>query len=151
MLALYVLAEEVRDIDLTPPTAFAVEQPEDPRSYRSEAEVQEKGFMSMWRTQEWLNFQDRYNLRLISFDQGTMGHVKRKPTSIGTNLEELFDLDGLRGGGRSGSLAGEPKSIQQRCAESRSWAEWAIGLKKALAFVLLRWLDKDEAEPREVL
>eukprot|EP00438_Fugacium_kawagutii_P032909 Skav221774 [mRNA] locus=scaffold2426:73054:81328:- [translate_table: standard] len=158
MLALYVLAEEIRDGTTHPPTAFAVEQPEDPRDYRDPQEVQELGFMSMCRTDEWLSFEREFNMKRISFDQGCMGHLKRKPTTLGTNLVALWDLDGMRGGGvYTGPTKAPPsmqpsKSMQERCAESKTWAEWAPGLKKALALVLQRWLETSPpSSPRRCL
>eukprot|EP00438_Fugacium_kawagutii_P027097 Skav203917 [mRNA] locus=scaffold228:326406:331875:+ [translate_table: standard] len=92
MLTLYILAEEIRDRALHPPTAFAVEQPEDPKEYRHPEEVQELGFMSMWRTDEWLSFEREFGMRRISFDQGCMGHLKRKPTTLGTNIPSLWGV-----------------------------------------------------------
>eukprot|EP00438_Fugacium_kawagutii_P033247 Skav228431 [mRNA] locus=scaffold1325:416500:425994:- [translate_table: standard] len=146
MLALYVLAEEIRGDHSMVPTAFVVEQPEDPRNYRDEKEVRERGFMSMWRTSEWLAFQKEYDMKLISFDQGCMGHQKRKPTSLGTNIPELFDLNEMRGGGQHQNLPGvqlsrQNQTMREKCEESKRWAEWAPGLKRALAFVLRRWVD----------
>eukprot|EP00438_Fugacium_kawagutii_P021543 Skav211544 [mRNA] locus=scaffold5431:11157:19385:- [translate_table: standard] len=158
MLALYVLAEEIRDGTTHPPTAFAVEQPEDPRDYRDPQEVQELGFMSMWRTDEWLSFEREFNMKRISFDQGCMGHLKRKPTTLGTNLMALWELDGMRGGGVYTGPTKAPlsmqasKSMKERCAESKTWAEWAPGLKKALAMVLQRWLETSQpSSPRRCL
>eukprot|EP00438_Fugacium_kawagutii_P007554 Skav217693 [mRNA] locus=scaffold1925:59391:64646:+ [translate_table: standard] len=153
MLALYVLAEEVRDPTTSQPTAFMVEQPEDPKNYRDPVEVMEKGFMSMWRTQEWLQFEKEYNMVRISFDQGCMGHQKKKPTTIGTNIPGLMELAEMRGGGVDQCLSVTPSSrkartVQERCAESKQWAEWAPGFKKVLMVVLRQWLNQDLGSPR---
>ena len=67
-LLMYIMCEEVRYEEEKKTTALVVEQPEDPKSYRSEEEVGEKGFMSMWRTQEWLDFAKTYGADLISFE-----------------------------------------------------------------------------------
>ena len=95
-LALYVIAEEVRPHH-EPQTGFGLEQPEDPANYRPEKEVKEVGFMSMWRTPEWKGFASKFNIKLISFDQGPMGHSKRKPTSMGVALPQAQQLHELRG------------------------------------------------------
>eukprot|EP00438_Fugacium_kawagutii_P021249 Skav207770 [mRNA] locus=scaffold2087:161475:163001:+ [translate_table: standard] len=58
--------------------------------------------MSMWRTDEWLSFEREFGMRRISFDQGCMGHLKRKPTTLGTNIPSLWELDGMRGNGAEG-------------------------------------------------
>ena len=67
-------------------------------------------------------------MMLISFDQGPMGHQRRKPTSIGTNLVAK-QLEEVRGPGRSYGLG---TTLEQRLKDSKKWAEWAPGLKKAL-------------------
>ena len=33
----------------------------------------------------------------VRFDQGPMGHARRKPTRLGTNLHRLRELEGMRG------------------------------------------------------
>eukprot|EP00438_Fugacium_kawagutii_P026282 Skav208236 [mRNA] locus=scaffold2601:200137:204873:+ [translate_table: standard] len=144
MLALYALAEHVRDPEEGLPTAFAMEQPEDPKNYRSESDVAKYEFMSMWRTSEWASFATKFGMQLVSFDQGVLGHPKRKPTSLGTNVPDLQEIDGLRGGGlcpgRDDSVV--PKTMHERCQESKSWAAWAPGLKKVLAVVINKWIDR---------
>ena len=86
MLALYVLCEDVR-LPAEPQTALAIEQPEDPARYRPAEEVETKRFMSIWRTKEWQAFATRYQVRLLHFDQGPMGHVKRKPNNVGRGAQ----------------------------------------------------------------
>ena len=58
-----------------------------------------------------------------------MGHERRKPTSVGTNLVALKQLEEVRGPGRSYGLG---TTLEQRLKDSKKWAEWAPGLKKAL-------------------
>ena len=140
MLALYVLCEDVRHDD-EPQTALAIEQPEDPARYRSASEVQEKQFMPIWRTKEWRAFEATYNVRLIHCDQGPMGHSRRKPTSLAVVLRDIHALDGVRG--PSSGIQPEEQArdrqamtMQERCNSSKQWAEWAPGLKTALALAL---------------
>ena len=144
-LALYMLREDVRH-EQEPQTALAVEQPEDPAHYRPVAEVQEKGFMSIWRTQEWQAFADAYDITLLHFDQGPMGHVKRKPTTLAAELRDVQALDGIRGP-PSGVEAGDQQdrnrmSMQERCDNSKTWASWASGLKGALVLALQEHLHR---------
>ena len=129
MLALYVLCEDVR-LPAEPQTALAIEQPEDPARYRPAEEVKAKRFMSIWRTKEWNDFAARYQVRLLHFDQGPMGHIKRKPTTLAVVLKELHVLNEVRG--PPSGVAPEVQhhdrrelTMQQRCDESKQWAAWA--------------------------
>ena len=79
-LLMYIMCEEVRHEE-GKNTALVVEQPEDPKNYRSEEEVGEKGFMSMWRTQIWLDFAKTYGADLTSSDQGPMGQMSWSQSS----------------------------------------------------------------------
>ena len=142
-LSLMTLCEDVRPADDEVPTAFLMEQPEDPANYRDEADVQQHRYFSMFRTQEWQDFQTRYGLSQFSFDQCTMGHTKRKPTTIGTNLMELAQLDELRGQPEGEAQAAEQfraLPMEQRFQATKSWAAWAPGLKAAIAAGLNRYL-----------
>ena len=59
-----------------------------------------------------------------------MGHARRKPTTILSNLPELHQLQGLRGDGHeSGPLLA---SLSRRMDASKEWAAWAPGLVKAI-------------------
>ena len=140
MLALYVLCEDVR-LPQEPQTALAIEQPEDPAKYRPEEEVRRKQFMSIWRTKEWQDFATTYQVKLINFDQGPMGHIKKKPTSLAFVMRDLQVLNEVRGP-PSGVQPEDPApdrnqmTMQERCAESKQWAAWAPGLKVALVLAL---------------
>ena len=141
MLALYILCEEVR-LPKEPQTALAVEQPEDPARYRSEAEVQKKQFMSVWRTAEWQAFARIYEVQSLHFDQGPMGHSKKKPTTLAVaGLRDIQVLNELRGPPRGIAPEGPPQdrremTMQARCNDSKQWAAWAPGLKVALVLAL---------------
>ena len=68
------------------------------------------------------------------FDQGPFGHVKTKPTTVGTNMEMLEQLDGVRG---AGSDKGPMETnLEARMAASKKWAAWAPGMKKAIAMAV---------------
>lgn len=122
-MALHVLAEEIREILAT--TAVM----------KMSVKM---GYMANWRTQEWKAFASKYGMTLVDFDQGCKGHPKRKPTTLGTNMTELYDLHGMRGDGfNPDKEARDKKTLQERCAESRTWSAWAPGLKKAMVFGLM--------------
>ena len=149
-LSLYVLAEDVREHDDSP-TQFILEQPEDPARYRSQEDVDKHGFMSVFRTAEWQAFQQHYGIHMIHFDQGCMGHQKRKPTTLATSMETLFQLDGLRGGPSQPPRDTRSLPLQQRIEESKRWASWAPGLKLALATAIdqhLQLLEPQKAAVR---
>lgn len=69
------------------------------------------------------------------------GHKKRKPTTIATNIEELFQLNGLRGELDDKSRATEAfrsMTLQQRIQESKTWSSWAEGLTAVISTTLNR-------------
>ena len=138
MLALYVLCEDVRH-DHEPQTALALEQPEDPARYRPRAEVEKKKFMSIWRTKAWQIFANTYQIRMLHFDQGPMGHVRKKPTTLAVKLRDIQALDEIRGppcGGEESDQDRRGMPLQDRCDQSKQWAAWAPGLKVALVLAL---------------
>ena len=149
LMLLYILCEEVRPKEQAQ-TAFLCEQPQDPAEYRKKEDVDEHQYFSMWRTQEWKSFQEAYNAKLISFDQGPFGHPKRKPTTLALiNMNEMMQLQDVRGRGAEPEVAPLPElSVKERCAMSKTWAAWAPGLKAAVAEAISRWIRR-EAPPRE--
>ena len=147
-LALYIVAEEVRELDAIP-TQLLLEQPGDPARYRSHQDVHENGYFSFFRTQEWHDFAAKYGISLIHMDQHPMGHKKRKPTTVATNMEELFQLDGLRGEPDDEvqtSEAFRAMTLPQRIQESKTWSAWAPGLKEAIVEALNRHVQRLEGE-----
>ena len=51
---------------------------------------------SLWRTIMWKEFPDTFSLDELHLDQGALGHIAVKPTTLGTNLSGLMDLQDLR-------------------------------------------------------
>ena len=144
-LSLYVVAEDVRRLN-DPVTQFILEQPEDPARYRSAEDVAAHGYMSIFRAKEWRDFQKKYNLHMLHFDQGPMGHERRKPTTLGTSMEVLLQLDGLRGEPSQPVAAHVDQPLQQRIEASKRWASWAPGLKLALATAIKQHLQMLDCE-----
>ena len=155
-LTLYILAEEVR-LPEEPQTDFILEQPEDPIRYRSDADIKRFGFMSVFRTAEWMAFQERYGISMVHFDQGAMGHDKRKPTSLAVVNKALLQLDELRGAPENAMSSEDFQAMEmeQRCKTSKLWSAWAPGLKEAIALAVQERLQgfepgaADQLSPRQ--
>ena len=60
-------------------TLAALEQPEDPEEYLKAEEKEAHRYPSYWSWPEWRAVRDRWGLIEVSFDQGPMGHSRRKP------------------------------------------------------------------------
>ena len=93
------------------------ERPEDPRSFVSKEEWEKAKARggeppSVWDWPEVTALEEVLGLIGVKFDQGAMGHIKRKPTMLLTSIKDLRQLDGMRGPGVGG--AGN--------RESSSWA-----------------------------
>ena len=69
-------------------------------------------------------------MNVINFDQRPMGHCRKKPTSILTNLPNMLELQELRSPtGQDEPLA---DNLSERIEQSRSWALWAPGFRAAV-------------------
>ena len=102
-----------------------MEQPEDPKRYRSEEDVRQHEYFSVFRTAEWKALAEKYNLVQYHFDQHPLGHPKRKPTCLATNVQEVRHLDGVRGAPSNEADAGtqfRAMTVEQRCEVSRTWS-----------------------------
>ena len=116
-------------------TLAALEQPEDPEEYLKAEEKEAHRYPSYWSWPEWRAVRDRWGLIEVSFDQGPMGHSRRKPTRLGTNIPRLAELQDIRGHGRGGDTA-LAENLTERIKQSRDWSAWAPGLKQALAIAI---------------
>eukprot|EP00435_Cladocopium_sp_Y103_P036407 s1805_g9.t1 len=88
MLALYIVAEEVRAPEQLP-TQLVVEQPEDPARYRDAQDVAKNHYFSNFRTTEWKNFAAKYGLSCIivistpwAMSSGSLQHWLRPRWSL---------------------------------------------------------------------
>ena len=75
-LALWQMAEDARVTEKK--TLFAMESPEDPMSYMPD---QAQSLPSFWNWREVQDMASRHEWVSTSFDQGRLGHEKRKPTT----------------------------------------------------------------------
>ena len=117
---------------------FMVEQPRDPQEWRENEVRLHQGFgypsFLCWpETDRVLTaFDDVMHVRL---DQGCLGHKRKKPTTLVTNIPEIKMLNGLQDHTVQRPW---PATLQERMEESRALAEWAPELKRLLVSVALR-------------
>ena len=144
-MALWVKSNECRTLPMEP-TGFFMESPEDPKDYL-EDEEEAKICPSFFNFKEVQQFVGKEGLIYFAFDQGQTGHRRRKPTGIVTNLPEMSQLAGLRGGGVTAAIHG---GLGERILASKSWAEWSPGLVAAVKESLKMYLDMLDAHGAEV-
>ncbi|CAE7255754.1 GIP [Symbiodinium sp. CCMP2592] len=84
---------------------------------------------SFWNTALWQAYAEEAGLFEVHFRQGPLGHAGDKPTTVGTNLPDLRDLQALQG------------EVPQVCssADNRVSPVWAPGLVQAIVYALQRW------------
>ena len=78
--------------------AVALEQPEDPARWKEDDPELHGGwgypsFMSWTETRQ---FAERFGLEFVHFDQKVLGHIRKKPTTMLTNMVTLRELQGRR-------------------------------------------------------
>ena len=136
MALVYMVADKSRPTTWKG-TLYAVEQPQDPSEYREDGIP----YFSMWQTEEWKIFEKVFEMQRTSFDQGRLGHVRRKPTTLGYNFPQLHEvLHEMRGPGvEKVDKWSDEKDLEKKMAESRRWAAWAPGLKLMLRVALKEW------------
>ena len=131
-VALHRIAEESR-LGEDPEIGFFLESPEDPAEYTPQQDSP-----TFWVWPEVTSLLVDYNMRLISFDQGRLGHSQRKPTSAMTNLKGVFQIDGMRCVGPYGE--GLHPNLDKRMEQTAAWSAWAPGLKQLLRSALSQLL-----------
>ena len=97
------------------------------------------GYASFWSSPEWSRMVKLHSLKEISFDQGPLGHCRRKPTSIGSNMEPHQGLQSCRG---PGVQAGRART--EMINASKGWSVWAPGHVQALRDMLRAFFVKAE-------
>ena len=81
-------------------------------------------FPSFWNFEEVQRVRQEFNVQLTTFDQGALGHGRRKPTGVLSNYPRMTVLQGLTG------TSAEPmeEELEARLKQSSRWASWAPGL-----------------------
>lgn len=93
-LSLYAVAKEVQ-LPNYPNPQLILEQPRDPKEYRSPEDLSRHQYMSMFRKAAWKRFQEVFEPYKIDFHLGPIGHERRKPATLFTTMEVLLQLDGI--------------------------------------------------------
>ena len=89
---------------------------------------------SVWNTPEWELLEGRIGMSQFRFFQGPLGHCKRRPTCIGTNIDPDPDL--IECSVPVGQVDYIPKKDFRAVAER--WSEWAPGLVQAASSMMHR-------------
>ena len=117
---------------------FMVEQPRDPKEWREDDYALHGGhgypsFLCWPETDRvMVAYSDVIEVRV---DQGALGHKRKKPTTLVTNIHEVKLPNGVQDNSVQRPW---PTSLQARMEESRSLAEWAPELKNLLLSVAIR-------------
>ena len=106
---------------------FLKENPRDPQEYKGADDAVD--YPSFFAWPEWKAFAEEFKIMEIRLDFGAMGHLRRKPTTLGTNIKYLQQLEGLADRRPAGGLQPVTNSLGQRTSESRSWAAWPVDFK----------------------
>ena len=137
MLAIYLVAEEVRNAKGGPQVGFVLEQPADPRKYMP-------GCPTFWGTTQWEAFEEMEGMAEYEFYQGDFGGAAPKPTTLGTNL--YIDLPERRVTGLVSRARMEAVDLR----ESKGLARWAPGLMREVARAILTQVRKQVVKLRKM-
>ena len=100
---------------------FLMEHPEDPKNFVKDVEP-----ASLWATPE-IRFLERVlGWSAWEFDQGPLGHVRRKPTRVLSSVPCPRELLGVRG---PSTVSAEERDHDGAGFRSVTWAAWAPQLK----------------------
>ena len=148
MLALYEISCFVSELE----PFFGLEQPADPASFMPDPKPEDvdprvreaigitlhdapasvsalKVYSCLRRSPLWNSFEARHRIRRASFDQGPLGHEKRKPTCLAANVEIPQELSLSCGPGTSSGGSTGPHISSQ-------WARWAPGFVSGLCLMI---------------
>ena len=120
---------------------FLMERPQDPQRYR-EATPEVQKCPSVWRATMWKTFKRIFGISEFHFDQGALGHKTVKPTTLGTGLDELLSLDGLKANPDQFKGAAE--------VPSHLLAEWSPQLKSRIANAIASQHQSAPSSPESV-
>ena len=122
---------------------FLKEQPRDPQEYKGSGDPVD--YPSFFAWPEWRTFIEMYGVREIRLDLGALGHPRRKPTTLETNIRYLHRLEGLSDRRRDQDLPDVNCSLGEKTSTSRSWAAWPEAFKTEIIKGILIELEKDKS------
>ena len=144
MVWLYLIAEAAAEELGRPRPFFGLEQPKDPESWVRPQEMgiekPQEGFSSCWALQAIKDLAAEHNFYFWHFDQGPLGHEKRKPTTIMSTVPPPPDV--LVSGPGHGVPSKQPVGSESRAQwPSAAWAVWVPQLKNIIKREVLSALD----------
>ena len=95
--------------DGTSMVAFMLEQPQSVEQHVVPGDCAVSSAPSFWNTTLWQTYADEAGLFEVRFRQGPLGHAGEKPTTVGTNLPDLRDLQGLQGDALQGCCSADSR------------------------------------------
>ena len=107
---------------------FFMEHPMDPAKFLDKDGGWKK-YVSVWRSEFWLEFKRLFGMMEVDYEQGALGHPTAKPTKNGTNYVALESLKGLK--------ADRSRMKRATSTPSAALAKWAPGLRRRLVQAIL--------------
>ncbi|CAE7941114.1 unnamed protein product, partial [Symbiodinium necroappetens] len=109
---------------------FLIEHPEDPKEFMDAATHGERReWTSLWAFPEVQFIKEELGWHWWQFDQGPLGHPRRKPTRVLSSVQCPRELHGVRGP----SVVSEEECDHDGGGfRSSSWASWAPQLKQVI-------------------
>eukprot|EP00435_Cladocopium_sp_Y103_P018403 s5448_g4.t1 len=129
MLFLFIIAEYSRKAQLKPdPVHLVLEQPASPREYQPEV-------VSFWDTKEWHGLRDEFGLKEVTFNQGCLGGLAPKPTTLGTTFDMCMD-----------DFVMPPAQPDRNVTSSKQLERWAPGLMNAISTSIIKEVFKEKPQ-----
>ncbi|CAE7720268.1 unnamed protein product, partial [Symbiodinium necroappetens] len=128
MLFLWMAAAAVARANGDRDPDFILEHPEDPREF-----LKGENMASLWAFPEIQFLKDEMKWFWWGFDQGPLGHPRRKPTRILASMTCPRELWKVRG---PSSVTEDERDHDGDGFRSATWAAWAPGLKQAVKRVV---------------
>ena len=101
---------------------YLLETPQDPAVYKPELDPPT---FTNWPELQTVLEKD-LQLRKIAVDQGALGHQRRKPTCLWSNIEEIVAVHGMKD---TRNVETWPRELNEAMSCSKQLAAWAPGLK----------------------
>ena len=150
MIWLYLIAEAVAEELGKPQPFMGLGHPRDPESWAQPEEmgldVPPHGFASCWALDAIKSLIQEHKFYLWHFDQGPLGHEKRKPTTVMSSIPAPPDVlvTGPGHGVPDKSIKGN-NGVSSTWPSS-AWSAWAPGLKSILKREMVSVLDAWSSE-----
>ena len=128
MLFLWMVAAAVARLNGDRDPDFLLEHPEDPKAVLGQPD-----YASLWAFPEIEFLAKQMGWCFWEFDQGPLGHPRRKPTRVMASQKCPRELCGVRG---PSTLVEEERDHDGSGFRSSTWAAWAPGLKQAVKWVV---------------